>query len=441
MLFVSYPKATIATKARVATVVQNAVSSDRLYSWSDQAVVSIANFLALILIARWSGASQVGIYAVGYSILAMLLAVQESLITRPYSIQLLQPERSAAEHASASLMLAALLAVASTLVFGICALVLGNVGFNESFAAVGWALALAAPCVLIREFARRFSFAHLRVTHALLLDIVVAILNVATLVGLAMVNGLTAASAFASLGLSCGIGALGWLYCARREFKASRGHLSAVFKRSGSLGKWVLLGHLAAQVQAYTTHWLMLPLVGAAATGVYAACLSIVAFANPLLFGFLNVLTPKCVRILRAEGLRGLKQHVIWDTLVLAALMSLFCLVVVLTGERVMHLLYPGPEYQGHLHTLNVLVLVTLVSAIGVPAYTALISAERAGAAAKIATGCALLNVAVVWWSLMHWGLLGAMYGMLFVETVGSIARWLAFLAMSDREESGSRKG
>jgi len=50
--------------------------------------------LALIMLGRWTDANQLGAYATAVSVLALLLAAQESLITRPYTIQMDQlPER------------------------------------------------------------------------------------------------------------------------------------------------------------------------------------------------------------------------------------------------------------------------------------------------------------------------------------------------------------
>ena len=49
------------------------------------------------------------------------------------------------------------------------------------------------------------------------------------------------------------------------------------------IGKWLLSGQLAMQAQGYMTYWLTLAIAGTLATGIYTACMSIVAFANPLL--------------------------------------------------------------------------------------------------------------------------------------------------------------
>ena len=80
----------------------------------DQAVVSGSSFVALIMIGRASDANQLGMYAIAMSILAVMLATQESLVTRPYAIQLHKPLGTPAEHAFSALVLSLLLSAAGS---------------------------------------------------------------------------------------------------------------------------------------------------------------------------------------------------------------------------------------------------------------------------------------------------------------------------------------
>ena len=64
-----------------------------LWSLGDQAAVSAANFLVLLLIARYSTSADVGIYAIAFSIVVILISVQEALITRPYTVSFFDSQR------------------------------------------------------------------------------------------------------------------------------------------------------------------------------------------------------------------------------------------------------------------------------------------------------------------------------------------------------------
>jgi O-antigen/teichoic acid export membrane protein len=170
--------------------------------------------------------------------------------------------------------------------------------------------------------------------------------------------------------------------------------------------------------------------VGATVTGIYAACASIVGFANPLLFGYYNVLTPKFVRILKAEGGAGLRRQAVRDAFVLAAIMTAFCAIVFIVGDEVMRFLYRGASFSGNGDIIAVLAVAALIAAVGVPASIALAAAQQARPVAAAMFVTAALNLVLVWVLLPRWGLLGAAYGILVAEVVGSLGRWLAFLAL-----------
>ncbi len=405
-------------------------SGKQALAWADQTVVSATSFLALVLIGRWTDPAELGAYAIGCSVLAMLLATQDSLITRPYTIRLHRPLGTPVEHASSALALSLLLAAAGMLALGAAAIVLPAFGASAELASIAWALVAAVPFVLMREFARRFAFAHLALNQALMVDLAVSVLNVLLLCGLGWMGQLTAVTAFGAVGVACAAGALGWLYLARHEFSFSLCHVRANLKQSWGLGKWLFSAQMAVQAQGYMTYWLSLAIAGMTLTGAYAACVSIVSFANPIVFGFLNILTPRSVRTLKDKGGAGLRRQAAWDALLLATLMAAVCLLVLLAGEAVMQFLYPGPDYAGYGDILVVLAAAGVASAPGMPASNALSSAEKARAVAGVTAASALISLILIWSFMSHWGLLGAAYGALIGEALSSIGRWIAFLTL-----------
>jgi O-antigen/teichoic acid export membrane protein len=402
--------------------------SSHFLALADQGVVSAASFLALILIGRWTDAGQLGIYAIGNSIVAILIWIQDALITRPYSIQLDRPLGTPAEHAFSALMLNLLLSSAGVVVLGATALLLSISGAQPELPVFILVLAAAIPFVLLREFGRRFAFAHLKMGQALCLDLAVAGLAVCALAWLGGTGELSAQTAFGALAGACAFGSLGWLYLTRHEFAFRLGHVWATLRQSWGLGRWLLSNHLAVQMQGYANYWVSMVIGGAAVTGIYAACTSIVSFTNPLVFGFFNLLTPRSVRILRTEGPLGLRRQVVRDALGLGAVMTSFCLLVALFGEEVMHALYPGPEYAGHGDIVAMLAVAATIAAVGAPAAIALTTVERARAVATIAAGTAVLSVVLVCVLMSQFGLVGAAYALVISETAGCVGRWTALL-------------
>ncbi|HEY1543215.1 MAG TPA: polysaccharide biosynthesis C-terminal domain-containing protein [Xanthobacteraceae bacterium] len=407
-----------------------------LLTLADQAIVSTGGFFATVIIGRGTNPSQLGAYAIAISVLASLFTIQGSLITLPYSIQRHRPFGTPQENAGSALAEGGLMS--ALVVAGLALLAAGWLahGAAPQLIAMTWALVAVAPFALLREFARRFSFAHLHLGHVLALDAVVAVLQLASLGWLSWTGRLSAVSACVALGASCAVAAIGWLYVARAEFTISGAELRRTVRHGWSLGKWLFVNQIMVQVQRYATHWLTLVVAGVAVTGVYAACLSIVAFANPLMFGLGNMLAPRSAMAWKERGGIGLRRQAIGDALLFAAILAPFCLLVLFAGNGLMHLLYGGPEYEGHGSVVAVLAFASFASAVGTPASNALASMERPRAIFVVGTVSTVLTVALVWWWLVQWGLVGAACGLLIGSTAGSAGLWLSFLTLVPRSDN-----
>jgi O-antigen/teichoic acid export membrane protein len=248
---------------------------------ADQAVVSATNFLTTILVGRWCGADELGVYAMGFSLLISWLCVQDSLISLPYTIYRHRPRReNAAEFAGSSLAQYGILSVLSILFLAATAGALSARGVVPTLVTATWILAAVMPFALLRDFGRRFAFSHLRVAHALLIDLAVAALQLAGLVVLAWSGALSAATAFAVVGTACAAVAAVWMYLARRNFVIRLSHVVPTLRQGWSLGKWLFGSQVTLLVQGYVNYWLLAWIVGTAATGVYAACMTKIGRAH-----------------------------------------------------------------------------------------------------------------------------------------------------------------
>jgi O-antigen/teichoic acid export membrane protein len=265
----------------------------------------------------------------------------------------------------------------------------------------------------------------------------VAVIQIAALFWLGWTGRMSAATACAALGGACALTGLAWLYLARASFEIRADQVGPAIKQSWGLGKWLFTAQIATSVQGYVTYWLLALIVGTTATGVYAACMSVVLFANPLIIGLgINVLLPRAALALQHGGGARLRREATRDLLLLGVPMTLFCAVVLFVGEDVMNLLYHGKEYEGNGPAVTVLALALLASTVGMPASNALASMERPRAIVWVGLIAALLTVVLVWWLVVGWGLLGAAYGFLAGNVAGSIGRWAAFLALVPPHES-----
>jgi O-antigen/teichoic acid export membrane protein len=402
------------------------LSKDHVLSLADQAVVSTAGFLTTVLIARWSGSIQLGFYAVVMSLLFSLVTCQDSLIMEPYLIQRYYPQGTPAERAGASLVLSALYSVASTCALAIAALAFYVSGGGAEMVMMIWAIAGVAPFALLRNFARRFWFARSEFVSALVLDTAIAVFQLTWLGWLAATGRMSALCACVAVGGTYAIAAMGWLYYVRREFVIRMTYVRIVLKQTWALGKWLLAGQITAQLPGNLIYWLLLTSLGAVATGVFAACMSIVGFVNPLLQGLRNSVMPQLVLAWKNGSEPGLWQAAIHNTKVIAALTAPISLAVAVAGEPIMRVLYRGNEFAGHGHELTVLALSGFCASLGIPASIALATMERPRAIVAITTTAAGVTLALAWIFMQEWGLLGVIYGLLGGSLFGTVGRWLA---------------
>src|SRR5258708_761923 len=221
-----------------------------------------------------------------------------------------------------------------------------------------------------------------------------------------------------------------WLCFSRGKFAFRWTQVLTTARQSWGLGRWLFAGQITVSVQGYITYWLLALVVGTIATGVFAACMSVVMFANPLITGISNIMTPRAVLALKEGGGALLRRQMVQDALLLGAAMTLFCIVALFVGDDVMRLLYPGKEYEGQGRTVAVLAVALLASAVGTPASIALASMERARAIVWSSSVGAVITGVLVWLLVVEWGLLGAAYGFLAGNVAGSVGRWLAFLTL-----------
>ncbi len=403
------------------------VSRDHILSLVDQVVVSGSSFLTTLLIARSSGAGQLGVYAVGMSLLLSSVAFQDSLILQPYTILRHRSQGTPAEHWGASLILSVLFSVGSILVLTLIAMSFLEWDAGSEIVAMTWAVAGIIPFALTREFARRVAFARLEVGRAFLLDSTVAVVQLSILGWLAASGRMSAPSACAALGGASVIAVAGWLYFTRAEFTVRMRHLRVIFKQTWALGKWLLVGRITVQIQGYITYWIAMVIAGSAVTGVYAASMSVVNFVNPLIFALGNVFTAKMVLAWKNGGGPQLWHEAIRNTVLIGALLAAFCLAVLVGGDYVMRFLYHGKEYEGLGHTLTVLALGVFATTVGFPASFGLATMGRPRAIVVVGIITAALTVVLIWLLMLKWGLLGAAYGLLAGNVAGTVGRWIAF--------------
>jgi O-antigen/teichoic acid export membrane protein len=179
---------------------------------ADRGMLGAVTFVTSIMLGRWSGPEEVGLFANFFAVVFLALAVQESFTISPYS--LLAASRSDGSERRRYLggvlmdagwwsAVVATLWLAAAAIFWTCG--------RPREATIAIVLACASPCILLREFARRVVYADFRAGAAVAISGGVSLLQLAMLGGLYGAGRLTAATSFAAMGASSLVGAAAWL--------------------------------------------------------------------------------------------------------------------------------------------------------------------------------------------------------------------------------------
>lgn len=389
----------------------------------DQAVVSGTSFLSSVLVGRMCSKEDLGVYALGLSVLLLARGIQGETVSAPYMVYChRRRDRDLASYTGSTLVHQAIV----TLLTMVALIVLsGVVAWREAAAGlqpVLFGLVLVAPFILLREYLRRLALARLRVGAALLLDVVVSMVQLTWLAVLAWQGRLTVPAVYTAMAVGCLLASAGWFAGRRMPMKINLSAAWDDWVTNWSFGRWSLSSHLVSRAMTYLAPWLIAFTHGEAATGVMAACVTVVNILGTFVTGVTNFLTPRAARAYTHEGVPALKTVLLATLGVYLATVGSFCLFLAVTDDLLVTLIY-GTRYAGTGAVLLILALHLLVNTVGITAGTGLWALDRpqvnflGDLATLIVTGAVMIGF------VPEHGVIGAAWAMLLGTLLGTVVR------------------
>ncbi len=395
-----------------------------MFSIFDQAVVSGANFLTLVIIARACSPAEVGIYALAWTVVIFLAAAQANLISIPYTMYRHRREGSSlTEYGGSAIIHQLVFSVAAAVCFiGLAALLSLGVG-PSGLRPAAWVLSGVIPFILLRDFARRFSFAHLAVETAIVMDVAVSTLQVASLLVLWRLGLLSPAVVYGVMGAACAVAAAGWWLLRKQPVSFSRKEIVRDWRRNWSFGRWALTGQMTG-LAFYALPWLLAIVRGEAETGKLAVCTTLVGLSNLFVMGLNNFLIPKAAQAFARDGARALGGVLRKAAFVAAGVLGSLCVGVFLVGDLVARIIF-GPMYADTGTLLTVLALAALTDSLGQTAAAGLWALDRPAAnfVADLVQVSVTLGAAI--WLVFSLGALGVAIAIVAGRVVGTTVRWI----------------
>jgi O-antigen/teichoic acid export membrane protein len=404
----------------------------------DQIVVSGTNFITTVLVGRKGGPEELANYALGFTLVIIIFSVLETLIAMPYTIYANRLEGAArAGYRGAVLVQCGLLSALAALVLAGWGMVISIGVGTQGLALVLYVLSAAIPFYILREFSRQSSFAHLNSITALRLDLCAGTLQIVCIAALAAGELLSAITVYATIGVANAVVALTWLSRSRNDFVVQRSQIFPVIRRNLSFGGWILAGRIVVLLNSdILVLWLMAFVLGNKATGIFAACMTVVHLSNPFVIGMGQVLTPRVAQAFTDNGLREVQRVARKATLFMGLALSGFCIGAFLFGDEALRIFY-GSQYDGNSHTITVLSVSILASALSMPAASSLLVLERPDVSLKASATGLLITMTVASALVFPLGVLGVAWGLLCGQIGASAVRWIVFRRMAVKRPPG----
>jgi O-antigen/teichoic acid export membrane protein len=391
---------------------------------ADQGIVSITNFLTGVIVARSSSREELGLYSLGFGVVLLLTSVQTSLISVPYNVYGMHiPDVERRAYTGSTLIHHLCISLLSAALLGTAGLVVGHTGAMTGVGAVVSMLAVTVPFTLAREFGRQLFFSRLRFSSALLLDTVVAVLQLGALLWLARGGALSARAAYAVTGAACAVAVALWAVMARRLFSIEPRRVLPTFRLNWITGRWSLAAGAAAVASAQLYPWFTAASRGADQAGVLAACMGITALTNPLLIGMGNFLAPKIMHAHAEGGLPAVQRVTRIALVVVAGAMAVMCPLLFIFGGELLTRIY-GPHYADHGLAVGVLSLAIVADWLSLPAHYALFFMDRAKVMFKSNAIVLVVTVVLGFALVAVIGVVGAGLGLLVGNSLATAFKW-----------------
>jgi O-antigen/teichoic acid export membrane protein len=396
----------------------------------DQAIVSAGSFLTGIIVARMCDKADFGLFVLGLTIVTFALSLQSSLITSPYMIRIAKLKEFERRSFTGSTFAHQLMLSLA------CGLLLMSVSFffrgqGSGMTTVMSALAVALPFILTKEYIRSVSLARLHIHSVLLSDSLLLCVQIIGMLLLARHHKLSAPVTFLIIAASCGVVGISLAAWRHSWFEFNLREIRVHLSGNLGLGRWLLASSFINTFSKELYPWMLTFFHSPAATGSFAACVGVVFMSNPFVIGLNNFLGPLANRVHADKGKRELFALIRSFTLLVVAVMGLFCGTLFMFGDEIVTFIY-GLKYSGNGLLISILGLGMLSSVSTSPIGFGLYALERTDVTFKACLCSLIVTLSIGMLLVKYMGPLGAGLSLLIGNVFESLFKYHRFVRISN---------
>ncbi len=395
----------------------------------DQGVISLANFAATILLARFVSPTELGVYTVGFLLIYLVRALQEGIIIQPLNAMGAVLEGDAFRaYASATGVFQAALALLSAAVAGGLGWLLTKWG-NDVAGPTLFALWFAFLFLQSWEYVRRVFYTRGEVDKAVTTTIVSNIVRLAVILWLGSQNRLSGVAGLHAIAWGSLIAFLLGMLMARHYWSGHALNLTAIWRQNWKFGRWVLGGTVANWITLQLYPILTASMISFAAAGAYQALQNLVAPVHVLLRAADTFLTPRIARIFHQRGFGSLTRTLRWVYLLVGVPVLGLLLAAMIFVQPLLRLIRDDTYLPFSQGIFIMAVFYALWYAYS-PLQTAFkaIRNSRPIFLANVVAVISMLTVGM--WAILQWGVYGTMAWQALNALIINLVLWSAWFKL-----------
>jgi len=407
---------------------------ERLRRWAprgmlallDQGLISGANFLLGVSLARSGGPESYGAYMIMFAAFLLIANVHQAILIEPTSVLAfsLFPQRND-RYLRAVLLMHAIFSVGFVVLAGAFWMMAPRLHITGALENALAGLVVVTPCVLLFWLSRSFAYLEFAPARAVAGSVVYCAAIVAGIV-ISYVRGHnTPLTAFSWTALAATIASLVLLrhYRARRAGAEAEPGLSTVWMRHWRFGRWGLSSVGLNWAQTNSISMISGSLLGLRATGGLNALVGLLLPAFQVLISATRVVLPRIAQIYTLRGLQATKRPILHVGATLFLLTSAYWLLLALAHRPLLHLIY-GERFMPYAYLVPIISLHLVACSIMAACDVAFNSMQSPQSSFPIKIAIVVIMIPTNTLLIWKFGLLGAAIGVPVFSAASGI--WMA---------------
>jgi O-antigen/teichoic acid export membrane protein len=428
-------------KGRIREGVARLLQGREAWALGDQSIISATNFLTNVILARFTGLREYGVFALAWMSVLFVNSIQLALVISPMmSVGPKQEKEARPSYYGAVLVQElALVSVCFAVVYAGLRLVGRHIGHVD----VGYLalpLAVSSFAYLMQDFVRRYFFATLQSHRAVLDDALSYLTQLPILIALHWLHRLNTVTALWAMAGTSLLGlAVACFWIEPLEF--SRAKIREISMQHWKIARWLT----ASAVLQWTSGNLFVVAApvyyGAAAAGVLKASQNLMAATHVWFQGLDNVVPPEAARRLHEGGVRRMLAYVRSILFKWGGLTLVFALLMGSAPSFWLRLVY-GPEMAQYGYVLRLYALLYVLIYIGSPLRAGLLALEFTAPVFWSYLAMTVFSVSLAIPMAKWLRLNGVMIGLLGTQVIfqGIVATALLFRSRRAQESEDNRQ-